>query len=251
MAKTQARRNIRAKALRTISRFSLADLLEGLTFRRLAETREEDLDLPPVTKHQFYEVAGYSSRDPAELIEELVAEATQDNERISQETVGRVLRALDGIRARRTSALNQLKYTAADNVRAYFRDPDERRRDAIRMLMTATESTAPTDAAHRKALTAYYRDVTEKYSAMYELLLDSLGRRTIDALGDVRVLAICITALADGLVMRGLIDEAVEPDVLFGDVIIPIFSALTVENGVAEPTDAERVWGAALGAAAR
>jgi hypothetical protein len=236
-----SRAQFRTKAFRVLGRLSVEDFLGKLTPARLTR-HAEDPDLQHLNRYALYELAQYKGEPSSELIRDLIADATGELSRITEMTVSDVMKVLNRLAKKDRRVVADLHHIAADNIRSYFRDDTERQRDIVRMLIALSSSEA--DAEAKEALASYYDHITRGLQDMYAGLLDVLGRRPLERLGDdAEDMTILITALADGLVIRGLMDPKVRPERYFANIIIPFFLMLsTPTDGPGDVPDESRLF---------
>lgn len=151
------------------------------------------------------------------------------------EEVQRILRPLS---RRELGVLDSVRTIAYQNIDDAL-DPTIEGQLVLGLLVAIA---APHDDQARAAVQAEYDTMTDQLEAMYDGALIALERETIDELPDgSRTLAMLITAIVDGLLLRARIDPDLDAPRLFADAIVPLIIGLTRHRDDPQPD-----WYAAL-----
>lgn len=165
----------------------------------------------------------------AEFLDALVLSTLSSAEDLDEQ-VGDLIDSLDHI-----DLLEVLRLSLKDTWEVHRSEASMRRSLRLQHLLWAHHSQALAEAHGEMTtvgdvLRAGYRDRHDKAVVGWQLLLDRTGRSFIEPF-DIDRIAIALTALFEGLLVRQQIDPDAVDDTLFADVSAALATSLTVPRG--------------------
>jgi hypothetical protein len=152
----------------------------------------------------------------------------------------RLMQLVSDLKDREPEALEELRSVAIDNFRG---DPDD---DGVGDIVAGVlAAAAPRDREAAGQLRAHYQGLTRENIGLFRMLLDAIGREPIAELGGIDNFAMVLTALFDGLAIRGRLGDPAEE--VLAAAVLPIVAALTVSKERDARTALELLYGSSPG----